>query len=32
MGWVGEAERGVEAGWTDLINRIRAAANKRAGR
>src|ERR1700754_3271509 len=29
MGWIGEAERGVDAGWTDLITRIRAAAEKR---
>jgi uncharacterized protein YndB with AHSA1/START domain len=26
MGWIGEGDRGVDAGWTDLINRIRAAA------
>jgi hypothetical protein len=32
MGWIGEADRGVDTGWTDLINRIRAAANKRVGR
>jgi len=32
MGWIGEAERGVDAGWTDLITRIRAAAEKRGGR
>jgi hypothetical protein len=30
MGWIGEAERGVDAGWTDLITRIRAAAEKRS--
>jgi Activator of Hsp90 ATPase homolog 1-like protein len=29
MGWIGEADRGVDAGWTDLITRIRAAAEKR---
>ena len=29
MGWIGEAERGVDGGWTDLITRIRAAAEKR---
>ena len=29
MGWIGEAERGVDAGWTDLITRIRTAAEKR---
>jgi hypothetical protein len=28
LGWIGEADRGVEAGWTDLIARIRAAAEK----
>jgi uncharacterized protein YndB with AHSA1/START domain len=32
MGWVGEAERGVEGGWNQLIGRIRAAAAERAGR
>src|ERR1700761_3243466 len=32
MGWIGEADRGVDEGWTDLVYRIRAAANKRAGR
>jgi uncharacterized protein YndB with AHSA1/START domain len=26
MGWIGDADRGVEAGWTDLITRIRTAA------
>ena len=32
MGWVGEADRGVDVGWTDLIKRIRsAAANKAIG-
>jgi uncharacterized protein YndB with AHSA1/START domain len=32
MGWVGDAERGVDVGWTDLITRIRnAAEGKRAG-
>jgi uncharacterized protein YndB with AHSA1/START domain len=32
MGWIGEigdANRGVDAGWTDLMTRIRAAAEKR---
>jgi uncharacterized protein YndB with AHSA1/START domain len=29
MGWMGEAERRVDSGWTDLITRIRAAAEKR---
>ena len=33
MGWIGEAERGVDTGWTDLITRIRKAAeSKSAGR
>jgi uncharacterized protein YndB with AHSA1/START domain len=32
MGWIGEADRGVEAGWTDLIHRIHAAAAKKQGR
>ena len=32
MGWIRDADRGVDAGWTDLINRIRsAAANKAVG-
>lgn len=30
MGWVGEQERGVDAGWSQLIGRIRAAAAERA--
>ncbi|RSL16007.1 uncharacterized protein YndB with AHSA1/START domain [Edaphobacter aggregans] len=29
MGWVGDADRGVDVGWTDLITRIRTAAEKR---
>ena len=32
MGWIGENDRGVEVGWSDLIGRIRAAAAQRAGR
>jgi len=34
MGWIGEtdADRGVNSGWTDLMNRIRAAADKRASK
>jgi len=32
MGWVGEQERGVDAGWSHLIGRIRTAAAERAGR
>jgi uncharacterized protein YndB with AHSA1/START domain len=32
MGWIGDVDRGVDTGWTDLINRIRTAAtNKRVG-
>jgi uncharacterized protein YndB with AHSA1/START domain len=30
MGWIGENDRGVDAGWTDLITRIRKAAEKRS--
>jgi uncharacterized protein YndB with AHSA1/START domain len=30
MGWVGEQERGVDAGWSQLIGRIRTAAAERA--
>ena len=26
MGWIGDTERGVETGWTDLVTRIRNAA------
>jgi uncharacterized protein YndB with AHSA1/START domain len=32
MGWVGEQEHGVDSGWSQLIDRIRAAAVKRAGK
>ena len=32
MGWIGEQERGVDEGWSELIGRIRSAAAKRAGR
>lgn len=32
MGWIGEYERGVDSGWSDLIGRIRAAAAKRVGK
>lgn len=28
MGWIGEGDRGVEEGWTDLIARIHKAAEK----
>jgi len=31
MGWMGEQERAVDAGWTQLMERIRAAAARRAG-
>ena len=32
MGWVGEQERSVDQGWTQLVARIREAVQKRAGR
>ena len=32
MGWVGDAERGVDEGWSQMIGRIRTAAAERAGR
>lgn len=32
MGWIGEGDRGVDVGWTDLLTRIRTAAEKRARR
>jgi uncharacterized protein YndB with AHSA1/START domain len=33
MGWIGEADSGVDVGWTDLMVRIRTAAEtKRVGR
>lgn len=31
MGWIGDSDRGVEAGWTDLIHRIRTAATRKSG-
>jgi uncharacterized protein YndB with AHSA1/START domain len=31
MGWVGDGERGVDAGWSQLIGRICKAAAERAG-
>ena len=31
MGWVGEQERAVDGGWSQLMQRIRAAAMQRAG-
>ena len=30
MGWIGEHERGVDEGWSELIGRIRAAAERAA--
>lgn len=30
MGWVGDQERGVDAGWSDMIARIRNAVTERA--
>lgn len=32
MGWVTEQERAVDAGWSQLMDRIRTSAAKRAGR
>ncbi len=32
MGWIGDADRGVEVGWTDLMARIRTAAEKRGSK
>src|SRR5581483_5242921 len=32
MGWIGENERRVDAGWSELIGRIRMAAAERARR
>ena len=32
MGWIGEADRGVDVGWTDLMSRIRTAAEKRGSK
>jgi len=32
MGWIGDYERGVDAGWSELIERIRTAAARRARR
>jgi len=31
MGWMTDADRGVEVGWTDLIKRIHSAAASKAG-
>lgn len=30
MGWVGDQERGVDAGWSNMMERIREAVAKRA--
>jgi Uncharacterized conserved protein len=32
MGWMGDQERGVDGGWSQMIARIRTAAVERAGR
>ena len=32
MGWIGEQEQGVDAGWSQMIDRIRTAAAQRVGR
>jgi hypothetical protein len=32
VGWVGDYERGVDEGWTPLMERIRTAAVARARR
>jgi uncharacterized protein YndB with AHSA1/START domain len=32
MGWIGECDRGVDEGWSHLMERIRTAAAERAGR
>jgi uncharacterized protein YndB with AHSA1/START domain len=32
MGWIGEFDRGVDVGWTDLMTRIRTAASKRGSK
>ena len=32
MGWIGEHERGVDEGWSELMSRIRSAAASRKGR
>ena len=29
MGWIGDGDRGVESGWTNLMMRIRTAAEKK---
>jgi uncharacterized protein YndB with AHSA1/START domain len=32
MGWIGDGDRGVQAGWTDLMTRIHSAALNRASK
>jgi len=32
IGWIGESDRGVDVGWTDLMTRIRSAAEKRGNK
>ena len=32
MGWIGEHERGVDGGWTHMIERIRTAVAQRKGK
>lgn len=32
MGWLSDGDRGVHAGWTDLLTRIRSAALNRASK
>ena len=32
MGWIGESDRGVDAGWTDLMTRIRKASENHASK
>jgi hypothetical protein len=32
MGWIGDVDRGVDVGWTDLMTRIRTAAEKRVSK
>ena len=31
MGWIGDADSGVDSGWTHLIDRIRSAATNKQG-
>jgi hypothetical protein len=32
MGWIGEQDRGVDEGWSQLVERIRTAALRRGGK